>query len=158
MVDDTPLLSAGDDEPKGHRCGGFCCDSKRGTIIVNTITFLLTAIYMILLAVAYNDPTWEQKVADQESIDYINKNYVPLMIMSGVTLAINLGVIFGASIYNICLVGLGVLWTLANLIWSIVVAATRYGNTSGSGVHGFLQVKFFSNGGQVGIFLHCFCI
>ena len=89
---------------------------------------------MILLAVSYNDPNWEQKVANQESIDYINKNYVPLMIMSGVTLAINLGVIFGASIYNIWLVGLGVLWTLANLIWSIVVAAKGYGNTS-SNVH-----------------------
>ena len=130
MVDDTPLLSAGDDEPKGHRVCGCCCDSKRGTIIVNTITFVLTAIYMILLAVGYNDPNWEEKVANQESIDYINKNYVPMMIISGVSLAINLGVIFGASIYNICLVGLGVLWTLANLIWSIVVAAKGYGNTS----------------------------
>ena len=77
MVDDTPLLSASDDEPKGHRCGGFCCDSKRGTIIVNIITFVLTALSMIALAVFYNDPTWEQKVANQESIDYINKNYVP---------------------------------------------------------------------------------
>ena len=80
------------------------------------------------------------------------------MIISGVTLAINLGVIFGASIYNICLVAIGVLWTLFELIYSIVFAAKGYGNTSGSGVHGFLQVKFFSNGGQVGIFLHCFCI
>ena len=135
MVDDTPLLSAGDDEPKGHRVCGCCCDSKRGTIIVNTIAFVLTALSMITLAVGYNDPNWEQKVADQASIDYLNKNYVPLMIISGVSLAINLGVIFGASIYNICLVGLGVLWTLANLIWSIVVAAKGYGNTS-SNVHG----------------------
>ena len=130
MVDDTPLLSAGDDEPKGHRVCGCCCDSKRGTIIVNTIAFVLTALSMITLAVGYNDPNWEQKVADQASIDYLNKNYVPLIIISGVSLAINLGVIFGASIYNICLVGLGVLWTLANLIWSIVVAAKGYGNTS----------------------------
>ena len=134
MVDDTPLLSAGDDEPKGHRVCGCCCDSKRGTIIVNTIAFVLTALSMITLAVGYNDPNWEQKVADQASIDYLNKNYVPLMIISGVSLAINLGVIFGASIYNICLVGLGVLWTLANLIWSIVVAAKGYGITS-SNVH-----------------------
>ena len=52
------------------------------------------------------------------------------MIISGVTLAINLGVIFGASIYNIGLVVLGVLWSLAMLIWSIVVAAKGYGNTS----------------------------
>ena len=134
MVDDTPLLSASDDEPKGHLVCGCCCDSKRGTIIVNIITFVLTALSMIALAVFYNDPNWEQKVADQASIDYLNKNYVPLMIISGVSLAINLGVIFGASIYNICLVGLGVLWTLANLIWSIVVAAKGYGNTS-SNVH-----------------------
>ena len=134
MVDDTPLLSASGDEPKGHRVCGCCCDSKRGTIIVNTIAFVLTALSMITLAVGYNDPNWEQKVADQASIDYLNKNYVPLMIISGVSLAINLGVIFGASIYNICLVGLGVLWTLANLIWSIVVAAKGYGNTS-SNVH-----------------------
>ena len=130
MVDDTPLLSASDDEPKGHLVCGCCCDSKRGTIIVNIIAFVLTALSMIALAVGYNDPNWEQKVADQASIDYINKNYVPLMIINGVTLAINLGVIFGASIYNIGLVGLGVLWTLANLIWSIVVAAKGYGNTS----------------------------
>ena len=85
---------------------------------------------MITLAIGYNDPNWEQKVADQASIDYINKNYVPLMIINGVTLAINLGVIFGASIYNIGLIVLGVLWSLAMLIWSIVVAAKGYGNTS----------------------------
>ena len=131
MVDDTPLLSASDDEPKGHLVCGCCCDSKRGTVIVNIITFVLTALSMIALAVFYNDPTWEQKVANQESIDYINKTYLPAMIMSGVSLAINLGVIFGASIYNICLVAIGVLWTLFELIYSIVFAAKGYGNTSG---------------------------
>ena len=136
MVDDTPLLSAGDDEPKGHRVCGCCCDSKRGTIIVNTIAFVLTALSMITLAVGYNDPNWEQKVADQASIDYLNKNYVPLMIISGVTLAINLGVIFGASIYNIWLVVLGVLWTLAMLVLDIVVSAKGHGNTSGSDMYG----------------------
>jgi len=55
--------------------------------------------------------------------------------MNGLSLAISIGVIFGASIYNICLVAIGVLWTLFELIWSIVVAAKGYGNTSGSGVH-----------------------
>ena len=136
MVDDTPLLSTSDDEPKGHRVCGCCCDSKRGTIIVNTIALVLTGLSMIVLASGSNNPTWEDKVADQASIDYINKNYLPLMIMNGLSLAISIGVIFGASIYNICLVAIGVLWTLANLIWSIVVAATRYGNTSGSDMYG----------------------
>ena len=84
-----------------------------------------------MLAVGYNDPNWEEKVADQRTIDYINKNYLPAMILSGVSLAINLGVIFGASIYNVCLVAIGLLWTLSMLILDIVVGVNGYGTPGG---------------------------
>lgn len=120
MVDETPLIG---DEGRGNikRGHGFCCDSKRGTIIVNAIAIVLTALGMISLAVAYNDPNLEEKVVDQEAIDLFNKYYTPIMVVSGIAIVIKIIAIFGASIYNIYMVLLGAVYIIVAVITELVV-------------------------------------
>mmetsp|Transcript_6178 Transcript_6178/g.11049 ORF Transcript_6178/g.11049 Transcript_6178/m.11049 type:complete len:188 (+) Transcript_6178:161-724(+) len=121
MVDDTPLIN---NELGNTRRGmGICCDSKRGLIITNTISLVLTTISMIGFAVAYSHPNWEEEVMDQEVIDRINGSYVPSMIINGIALAVNLLVIVGAHTYNIYPAVLGIVYIFVHVIYTLAIEA-----------------------------------
>mmetsp|Transcript_30757 Transcript_30757/g.53398 ORF Transcript_30757/g.53398 Transcript_30757/m.53398 type:complete len:181 (+) Transcript_30757:103-645(+) len=120
MVDQTPLIGdEGGTMKRGQ--GSACCDSKRGIITVNAIALVLTAIGMAMLSVGYNDPDLEKKVVDEASMDWLNKNYVPFMIVNGIAIVINLIAIYGASIYNIFLVLLGAVYIIVRLVYTLVI-------------------------------------
>mmetsp|Transcript_11053 Transcript_11053/g.24362 ORF Transcript_11053/g.24362 Transcript_11053/m.24362 type:complete len:177 (+) Transcript_11053:216-746(+) len=120
-IDRIPLLAGGNIRRGQHIFG--CCDSKRGTIIVNVLDILLTAISMIILTVIYNDPDRGKQATNQETVDHINNYYLASMIVSGITFAINLIVIFGAYIYNRRLVILGIVWIITRTVLTIVYDA-----------------------------------
>ena len=58
-MDDSPLIAGSRNEPtgkQGHKILGCLCDSKRSTIIWNTLNIILAIIIMVFWAVEAKGP------------------------------------------------------------------------------------------------------
>jgi hypothetical protein len=124
MVLEDPLLteqSSEDSEPESKRLGhtifGFCCDSRKGTIIACIITIVLTIIYIILLITVVKNPDLAQKYLSQAAIDMIDT----VIIVSALQIIISLMVICGAIIYNGAWVLFGIVYKIINAILILAV-------------------------------------
>mmetsp|Transcript_41362 Transcript_41362/g.74564 ORF Transcript_41362/g.74564 Transcript_41362/m.74564 type:complete len:178 (-) Transcript_41362:221-754(-) len=133
MVDPTPLIPGGNSSnvKQGHQIFGCCCDSKRAVIVFNIITLVCTAISMIWLAIASG--TFDL-VSDDVTMEEIEQYYIRAMIFGGVTIGINVMVIFGASIYNAWAVLIGALWVVTSLVLTIMFNV-QYANDHGTSVY-----------------------
>lgn len=121
MVDDTPLIDGGNANIGRRGRIRLCCDSKRGVVVVNAVGILLTAIAMISLRVGHDNPDIEADAAGAEIEEWINKYYEPTMIVNGIAIAVNLLVMFGASIYSASLVALGAAYIVGRAAYALVV-------------------------------------
>lgn len=122
MLDKTPLLAGGNVRRGTRVCG---CDSRRGTIAVKCLDIAVTIVIIVCLTVMYKDE--KNKPADQgeggeEGPD--RKYYLTLMIVSGITLAMNILVIVGAALYNRRLVVIGMVWIVIELILTLVLSTS----------------------------------
>ena len=70
MASATPLILPSGGEysetapHQGHRICCSCCDSKRGTIIINVFVLIFAIINMTSRVVMYNDMDFEKKVVN----------------------------------------------------------------------------------------------
>lgn len=148
MGDETPLLVSaarqrrefsdeGTVRPLGRRVC-CCCDSKRGTIVVNIIVLIFAVISLIVRAVMYNNSDFEKKVTNPENIEIINANYVPFMVLDGLTIGVAIAVVLGANMYNFPLVAVGAIWHVAVLWYGTTVTAKL--NYEGSDYKWFYKI------------------
>ena len=117
-----------DGQPKlGHKCCGCCCDTKRAVIIIQLIFGIVlncVGIALSLFAVGIrvdDDPQLEE---DLKKAGKTNA------IINGVGIAIAVIVIFGANMYNIYLVLLGILWTITQTVVNILLTYQAYQDSS----------------------------
>ena len=124
MVDATPFIPVDEEialggRKLGHRCCGCCCDTRRAVIILNIITAVLYFLWMGVWIEAVNNPGIEGIDDDQLEQDIVD-SYKWSLIINGVGVAFSIAAIIGASLYNIWLVLLGVLWIVTDVILSFM--------------------------------------
>mmetsp|Transcript_44231 Transcript_44231/g.94157 ORF Transcript_44231/g.94157 Transcript_44231/m.94157 type:complete len:178 (+) Transcript_44231:130-663(+) len=124
MADSTPLIAidggGAKEEKIGHKICGCCCDSRRAVIVLNVINIILTVIGMSIVVFANNSPDLDKALVEQGiSVEDWEKSYKIFMAVYSIDIVILTIVALGANLYNICSVGLGLIWALAYMTFSI---------------------------------------
>mmetsp|Transcript_25187 Transcript_25187/g.48170 ORF Transcript_25187/g.48170 Transcript_25187/m.48170 type:complete len:209 (-) Transcript_25187:36-662(-) len=102
-----------------------CCDSKRGTIFVNRSNIFLNAFAIFAFTFGRDYFSSEENAVglDKETLDHIEDTYLTTMILCGVHICINMLVIYGTSIYNIYIVGVGMVYGVVHVIFTLAIDA-----------------------------------
>ena len=110
MVDDTPLIAKGEPnrgKKQGHRvlC---CCDSRKGTMLVNLVALIFSIIGLV-----------------SASINYKSTGDYWLIVILSISVLFWLSVVWGALRYHRCAVFIAMLWAIASLVL-IIIGTVQY--------------------------------
>ena len=110
MVDDTPLIAKGEPnrgKKQGHRvlC---CCDSRKGTMLVNLVALILSILGLVSVSINYKN----------------TGDYWAIVILS-ISVLFWLSVVWGALRYHRCAVFIAMLWAIASLVL-IIIGTVQY--------------------------------
>lgn len=106
-------------DKQGAKCCGFCCDYRRAVIILNGLTVILGALSIVAGAVLESVVGAPSTNLDDDFVDGQTRTS---MITTGVSMFVAICAILGAIKYNIYLVGLNVVWTIASAVIAAIAA------------------------------------
>ncbi|CAJ1934356.1 unnamed protein product [Cylindrotheca closterium] len=104
-------------EKQGGKCCGGCCDYRRAVVVLCIISIIFTIIGLVNPAL--NDAFSSQKYPELEEI--VNSHKVALLAIGIIHIIMTVVALVGAIIFNFYAVVLYVLWSILNLIVSIVL-------------------------------------
>jgi len=102
----------------GHKCCGCCCDTRRAVIIVEIVFGIFINILNIIFVISgmgvevVGDPYLEEDIKNALKIS---------AVFYGLGIGVAVFVMFGARIYNIWIVAIGLIWNIVQTICAIAI-------------------------------------
>jgi hypothetical protein len=112
-----------DSTKQGHKCCGFCCDTRRAVIIVDIVNLVLLLIGMIIVVVAHNNVNPDDYNDDNTKTQVEKFQDMPLggfLAYAIVFMLLCVAGIVGANKYNVYLVGIAAVAYCVSFIFSII--------------------------------------
>jgi len=114
---EQPEVPMRDQEKQGGKCCGGCCDYRRAVIVLCIVSLVFSIIGIVNPALgsafqAEEYPELEQIVKDHQT---------NLLIMAIVHIVMTVVALVGAVLFNFYMVAVYVLWSILNLIITIVL-------------------------------------
>jgi uncharacterized membrane protein YbjE (DUF340 family) len=110
-----------DQEKKGAKCCGCCCDYRRAVIICNVLLLIFGIIGLVLyLGSAVSSRNVD--VDDDEVIGIVDDAYTIIAALYGVSVVSAICGLVGGIKYNIPLVSIQVLWLIVAFVVGIVLS------------------------------------
>ena len=114
VANPEPPIPIRNQEKKGAKCCGFCCDYRRAVIIVNFIGIIVDTLLMI----AFFGSSF---VSASQSEEFFFWSASVNGILTAITLLFNIVAIIGALQYNIYLIGTVIGWTLLHYVVHTII-------------------------------------
>mmetsp|Transcript_28575 Transcript_28575/g.43931 ORF Transcript_28575/g.43931 Transcript_28575/m.43931 type:complete len:152 (-) Transcript_28575:120-575(-) len=129
------------EEKTGHSCCGLCCDTRRAVIAVSITWIVLSIFTLIASRSVYDD------VRGSETISIEDKNRVDdletsMLAMTLIAVAMGIGSVTGAIIYNHFLVVLNAAYVFIQIITTISLTARTARRVDGFGFRGGSVVTY----------------
>lgn len=104
-------------EKQGGKCCMICCDYRRAVIIINGLLIFSSIFEMLsaLLVKRQDNNIQFNGVDDDAVLKELDTMSTPLAIIAGLGILLHPVALFGAVQYNVRLVSLGIVWSVASM-------------------------------------------
>jgi len=120
-MDDSPLIASRNEPRTKQGSRILCCnDSKRATILWNTLNIIFAAILMALWIVENKVDGVEEKTMSVEAAAHLDKDFIQVVVPTAIAIAMSGLAILGAMKYDRYLVLFPLVWNVIYLILLLV--------------------------------------